>query len=71
MASSTIPAPRPVARTLMSVSGAEASDMKARNRMSAAHVTKRPVRPSPSTTASLVLPVRSYSSRTRVRMNTS
>ena len=39
--------------------------------MSAALVTSLPVLPSPSTTASSVEPVRSYSSRTLVRMKTS
>ena len=71
VASSRIPAARPVARTLTSVSGPEASDMNARNRISAALVTSRPVRPIPRTTASSVEPVASYSSRMRARMNTS
>jgi hypothetical protein len=55
----------------MSVSSAEASEANARNKISAALVTSRPVRPSPVTTAPCVEPVRSYSSRIRDRMNTS
>ena len=55
----------------MSVPGAEASAAKAKNRMSAAEVTSRPVRPSPVTTAADVDPVASYSSRIRARMKTS
>ena len=45
--------------------------MKARNRISAALVTRRPVRAMPWITAVSVEPVRSYSSRIRLRMNTS
>ena len=55
----------------MSVPGEDASAAKAKNRISAAEVTSRPVRPSPVTTAAAVSPVRSYSSRIRARMNTS
>jgi len=40
--------PRPVASTLMSVTGADASEAKARKRMSAALVTNRPVRKAPA-----------------------
>ena len=50
---------------------AEASEMKARNRISAALVTNLPVLPIPWITAVSVDPVRSYSSRIRERMNTS
>ena len=71
VASSRMPAARPVASTLTSVSGPAAIEVKARNRISAALVTSRPVRPSPTTTELLVSPVRSYSSRMRDRMNTS
>ena len=71
VASRRMPAPSPVASTLTSVTGAEASEAKARKRMSAALVTRRPVRPTPSITAASVSPRRSYSSRTRVRMKTS
>ena len=53
--------PSPVARTLTSVSGAEARDAKAKKRMRAALVTRRPVRPRPTVTAVFVSPVRSYS----------
>ena len=56
----------------MSVPGAEASAAKAKNRISAAEVTSRPVRPRPVTTASAVSTrCASYSSRIRARMNTS
>jgi hypothetical protein len=55
----------------MSVPGAEASAAKAKNRMSAAEVTKRPVRLRPPTTAAEVEPVASYASRILARMNTS
>jgi hypothetical protein len=71
VASSRIPAPRAVAMTLRSVSGPVDRAAKARNMMSAAPVTSRPVRPMPSATAVLVEPVRSRSSRMRVRMKTS
>src|SRR6266568_491463 len=53
------------------VPGALASEANARNRISAALVTSRPVRPIPTVIASVVEPVRSYSSRMRARMNTS
>jgi hypothetical protein len=43
---------------------------KASPRISAALVTRRPVRPMPSTTAVSVDPVRSNASRIRLRMNT-
>ena len=49
----------------------EAIEMKVRNRISAALVTSRPVRPMPWITAVSVEPVRSYSSRMRERMKTS
>jgi hypothetical protein len=39
-------------------------------RITAAHVTNRPVRAAAPTTAALVEPVRSYSSRMRARMST-
>src|SRR5437764_8274573 len=71
VASSRIPAPRPVPITLTSVPGLDDRATKAKNRISAAQVTSRPVRPSPVTTALLVDPVLSYSSRIRERMNTS
>ena len=71
VASSRMPAARPVASTLMSVPGPEASETNARNRMIAALVTSRPVRPIPRTTAVSVEPVASYSSRMRARMKTS
>jgi hypothetical protein len=71
VASSRIPAARPVASTFTLVSGPDESERNARNRISAALVTSRPVRPMPRTTASLVWPVASYSSRMRARMNTS
>jgi len=71
VASSRIPAARPVANTFTSVCGPEAIDTNARNRISAALVTSRPVRPIPRMTAVSVDPVASYSSRIRERMNTS
>jgi len=71
VASMRMPTPRAVPRTLMSVPGADARAAKANNRMSAAEVTSRPVRPRPVTTAAAVDPVASYSSRMRARMNTS
>ena len=55
----------------MSVPGADASAAKAKNRIKAADVTSRPVRPIPVTTAADVEPVASYYSRMRARMNTS
>ncbi len=54
-----------------SVSGPEAIAVNDRNRISAALVTSRPVRPIPRITAMSVEPVRSYSSRIRARMKTS
>jgi hypothetical protein len=71
VASRMIPAASPVANTLTVVSGADAIEAKARNRMSAALVTSRPVRPMPRTTAVSVEPLASNSSRMRARMNTS
>ena len=71
VASMRMPTPRHVANTLMSVPGAEASAANAKNRIKAADVTSRPVRPMPLTTAAWVDPLRSYSSRIRVRMKTS
>ena len=71
VASSRIPAASPVANIFRSVPGPEASETNARNRISAALVTRRPVRPIPRTTAVRVSPDSSYSSRIRVRMNTS
>jgi hypothetical protein len=66
-----MPTPRAVPNTLMVVSGPLARAAKARNRMSAADVTRRPVRPIPAIAASFVEPDRSCSSRIRDRMNTS
>ena len=43
--------PSAVAKTLMSVPGDDDSARNARNRISAAPVTSRPVRPRPATTA--------------------
>ena len=71
VASMRMPAASPVASVLMSVSGPEAMVTKARKRISAALVTRRPVRPMPCTTASSVSPVASYSSRMRARTKTS
>jgi hypothetical protein len=71
VASSRIPAASPVANIFRSVPGPEAIAVKAKNRISAALVTSRPVRPIPCTTAVSVEPVRSNSSRMRERMNTS
>jgi hypothetical protein len=71
VASSRIPAARPVASIFTSVSGPEAIEVNDRNRISAALVTRRPVLPMPCTTAVAVEPVRSYSSRIRLRMKTS
>ncbi len=51
VASRRIPMPRPVARILTSVSGADARLINAKNKMRAALVTSRPVRPRPSTRA--------------------
>jgi len=65
------PAPSPVARIFRSVCPDVDIDTKPSIRIAAALVTSRPVRPSPVTTADLALPVASYASRTRVRMNTS
>src|SRR4029079_9077421 len=47
VASIRIPAARPVANIFTLVSGPEAIEVKARNRISAALVTSRPVRPIP------------------------
>ena len=44
VASIRMPAASPVAAILVSVSGADAIEVKARNRISAAQVTSRPVR---------------------------
>jgi hypothetical protein len=55
-----IPAASPVANTFTSVSGSDAIETNARNRISAALVTSLPVRPMPMTTALSVEPVRSY-----------
>ena len=51
-----IPAASAVANTLTSVSGADDIATNARNRISAALVTSRPVRPTPRTTAASVEP---------------
>ena len=71
VASSRMPAASPVARIFVSVPGPEAIDMNARNRISAALVTRRPVRPMPAMTAGWCRWPSSYSSRMRARMNTS
>lgn len=71
VASIRMPAPSPVASTLMSVSGPVDIATNDKNKISAALVTSRPVRPMPCTTAVSVLPVASYASRIRARMNTS
>ena len=71
VASIRIPAPSPVANIFRSVPGLEAMATKVRKRISAALVTSRPVRPMPWITAASVEPVRSYSSRIRLRMKTS
>ena len=71
VASIRMPTPSAVPITLMSVPGDDASAANAKNRISAADVTSRPVRPSPVMTAPGVSPVASYSSRIRARMNTS
>jgi hypothetical protein len=71
VASMRMPTPSAVPSTLMSVPGEDASAAKEKNRMSAAEVTRRPVRPRPVTTACAVEPVASYSSRMRARMKTS
>lgn len=59
VASIRMPAARPVAMILTVGSGAEEREIKAQNRIRAALVTSRQVRPIPSTTALLVSPVRS------------
>ena len=56
VASIRIPAPSPVAKTLTSVPGLEASATKERKRINAALVTSRPVRPMPRITAVSVEP---------------
>src|SRR5689334_14250199 len=71
VASNRMPAARPVAIIFVSVPGPDPIETNARNRISAALVTRRPVRPIPCTTAVRVEPVRSNSSRMRARMNTS
>ncbi len=71
VASSAMPAARPVAKILSSVAGPAASATKAKTRMSAALVTSRPVAARPSTTARSVSPFSSYDSRMRLRMKTS
>jgi hypothetical protein len=48
-----------------------AIEAKARNRIRAAQVTRRPTRPRPPTMAVAVEPVASYSSRMRASRNTS
>ena len=58
VASTMIPAARPVERILTSVTGTPPSAMKARQRIRAPEVTSRPVRPMPRMTASPVSPVR-------------
>jgi drug/metabolite transporter (DMT)-like permease len=70
VASSRTPAASAVADILTSVPGLALRATKARPRMSAALVTRRPVRPMPSTTADWVDPVRSYVSRIRQMMKT-
>ena len=59
VASSRIPPPRAVANIFASVPGPALMATKARPRIRAALVTRRPVRPMPSTTAASVEPVRS------------
>src|SRR4029453_274871 len=63
VASSRMPAARPVAITFTSVCGPDAIETNARNRISAALVTRRPVRPMPLPMACVVEPVRAYSQR--------
>ena len=70
-ASMKIPTPSPVAIISTTMSGALLSEAKEIARITAAQVTRRPVRASAPTTASRVDPVRSYSSRMRARMKTS
>ena len=70
-ASTRMPAPSPVARILMSVSGLLYIERKVSIRIKAALVTSRPVRPTPSITAARADPVLSYASRMRAMMNTS
>jgi hypothetical protein len=71
VASMRMPAPSAVAMILTSSSGTEAIEAKARNRIRAALVTRRPTRPRPRTMAVGVDPLPSYSSRMRARRNTS
>src|SRR5947209_8043540 len=71
VASSRIPAPRPVPTTLASVCGPAVNAMKLKKRIRAPLVTSRPVRPMARITAALVEPVASYSSRILARMKTS
>jgi signal transduction histidine kinase len=70
-ASMKMPTPSPVAIISTTTSGALLSEAKEIARITAAQVTRRPVRASAPTTAPRVDRVRSYSSRIRARMNTS
>ena len=70
VASIRIPPPSAVAKIFASVPGLLLKATNARPRISAALVTRRPVRPMPSTTAVSVEPVRSYASRMRLMMKT-
>jgi hypothetical protein len=65
-ASTTIPAPSPVARIFRSVIDEVDRDTKLSIRIAAAPVTSRPVRPRPSTIAERADPEESYAPRTRV-----
>jgi hypothetical protein len=66
-----VPAASPVAITLTRRSGLVVSDRNEIARIKAALVTRRPVRARRLMTAPAVVPLRSYSSRIRARMNTS
>ena len=70
VASIKMPPPSAVAKIFASVPGWSAKATNARKRISAALVTRRPVRPIPSTTAASVEPVRSYAYRIRLMMKT-
>lgn len=70
VASRIRPAPKPVATILIGVLGAVLIDRKAKNMISAALVTSRPVRAIPITTALLIGAPAKDSSRMRDTINT-
>ena len=71
VASRTTAMPIPTPTALMITESAKAKAKKTAAMIAPAHVMSRPVRSSPAPTARMLSPVRSYSSRTRLKSSTS